>query len=358
LLRQYGEQKLREGGSESALRQRHLQYYLLLAEQSLGENIRSIQMEWLPLMAAENDNLQAALGWCRDSGNLQMGLRLAVRLGYFWLQSGLLREGQAWLERFLAGAPEPTRSRAAGLQYLALLIYNMGDYASALPRFEESLALFEALGDLSGIADTTFRLAWLHLAVGNHAESRALLQRSLKLYQELNKPEEVAYVIEWLGDVARVEGDFVRARELLEQSVALQRGLEDKVRLCYVLSDLGCVLIHFNELDQSETVLKEMVSLQLEMGKEALSTSLSFMDFAFLANAQGLPRRAVQLLGAWETLCKATGYHVEGPERPDYESNLASLRAQLSVRAFEDAWEQGQAMSLEQATKYALEETP
>jgi len=354
LVRQYGEQKLLEAGKENAFRQRHLEYYLSLAEQSLGETIGSVQREWLPRMATENDNLRTTLGWCLDSGNVQTGLRLAVCLGYFWLQSGYMREGQNWLERLLARAPQPTLERAGGLQYLGLFIYNMGDYASALPQFEESLALFEALDDLSGIADTTLRLAWLHLALGNYAQSRHLLECSLKLYRDLNKPEHEAYVIEWMGNLARVEGDFVHARELLEQSAALQSCLEDKIRLCYVLSDLGFVLIHFGELDRSEALFKETLSIQLKLGTDTTSISLLFMGFAFLANARGQPLRAVRLLGAWESLCKATGYHIEGPERPDYESNLASLRAQLDESTFEAAWAEGAALTLEQAVELAL----
>jgi non-specific serine/threonine protein kinase len=354
LVRQYGEQKLLEAGKENALRQRHLEYYLSLAEQSLGQPIGSTQRDWLPRMATENDNLRAALGWCLDSGNFQTGLRLAICLGYFWLQSGCMREGQDWLERLLARAPQPTLERAGGLQYLGLFVYNMGDYSSALPLFEEGLALFEALGDLSSVADTTLRLAWPHLALGNYAQSRHLLERSLNLYQDLNKPEHEAYVIEWLGDLARAEGDFVRARELLEQSAALQRYLEDKIRLSYVLSDLGFVLIHFGELDRSEALFKETMSIQLKLGTDTTSTSLLFMGFAFLANARGQPLRAVRLLGAWEALCKSTGYHIEGPERPDYESNLASLRAQLDESTFEAAWAEGAALTLEQAVEFAL----
>jgi len=357
LVRQYGEKKLLEAGKESALRQCHLEYYLSLAEQTLGQPISLIQSEWLPRMAVEYDNLRTAMGWCLDSGNSQTGLQLAVCLGYFWLQGGDAREGRDLLKRFLSRSPQPTSERAGGLQQLGLIIYNMGDYASALLLFEECLALFEALGDPTGVADTTFRLAWVHLALGNYALSRRLLERSLRLYQDLNKPEQIAYVILWMGCLSLAEGDFARARELFEQTVTLHRRLEDRIRLCYALSDLGIVLIHFGELDRSEALFKETMSIQVKLGEGATSTSLLFMGFAFLANARGQPLRAVRLLGAWEALCKITSYQIEGPERPDYENNLASLRAQLDVAAFEAAWAAGQAMTKEQAIAYALEET-
>ncbi len=355
-VRQYAKQKLLETGNEDAFRQRHLEYYLSLAEQSVGETIEAIQTDWLPRMAIENDNLRAALGWSLDSGNAQTGLRLAAHLGYFWLQ-GDHREGRNWLEQLLARAPyKPTRERAGGLEYLALFVYNAGDYSCALRLFEESLSLFQALGDLSGIADTTFRMAWTHFAVGNYAESQSLMERSLKSYRDLGKPDQEAYVIEWMGDLARAQGDFTRARELLEQSATLQRRLGDRIRLCYVLSDLGRISIHFGELERSENLFKEAMSLHLEWVRDQASLSLPLMGLAFLANARGQPLRAVRLLGALDILHRATSYHIEGPERQDYEENLASLRDQLDPIAFDTAWTAGQAMSEEEMLAYALED--
>jgi hypothetical protein len=42
----------------------------------------------------------------------------------------------------------------------------------------------------------------------------------------------------------------------------------------------------------------------------------------------------------------------------DYAQDLAAARSQLDVTAWETAWAEGQAMTLEQASAYALEEVP
>ena len=354
LVRQYGEQKLLKAGKENIIRQCHMEYYLSLTEQSLDKTIGWIQREWLPRMVTEYDNLRTALGWCWDSENFKIGLRLAVRLGYFWRQEGNPLEGRDWLIRFLPRAPQPTPERAWGLYNLAIITYSGGDYISARPQLEEGLALFEALDDLSGVADTTVRLALVDMTLGDYGQSRQFLERGLKLYQDLNKPSDEAYIIGWIGDLEYVEGNFARARELIEKSLNLQRGMEDKIRLCYALSDMGRVLIQFGELDASEALFRELVSIQQKLGRSQLTNSVLFMDFAFLANARGKPLRAVRLLGAWDTQSKEIGYHIEGIERPDYDRNLASLRAQLDESTFEKAWAEGVALTLEQAVELAL----
>jgi len=352
LLRQYGDEKLLESAEVDTSRQRHLEYYLALAEHSREAVSGQRQAYWLHCLGVESDNLRTALDRCLASGNAPSGLRLAVCLRFFWGQR-CPREGRDWLRRLLAAAPQPTPERATGLQILGVLAYNLGDYVSASTALEESLALSEALGDLPAIADTTFRLAWPLIALGDLARSRRLLERSLELYQDLNKPEQAAFVILWMGELARAEGDLTRARELHEQALTLHRRLENKIRLAIALADLGFVLIHFGELDRSQALFKEELSIELELG--TAEVSWAFRGFAFLANARGQPLRAVRLLGAWEAQCKTTGYHIEPADRPDYERNLASLRAQLDKATFEAAWAEGQAMTLEQVVAYALD---
>jgi len=80
------------------------------------------------------------------------------------------------------------------------------------------------------------------------------------------------------------------------------------------------------------------------------------MGFSFLANARGQPLRAARLLAASDALRATIGIHVDVGDRPDYEHTLGDLRAQLGDAAFEAAWTEGQALSLEQAVALALNE--
>ena len=48
-------------------------------------------------------------------------------------------------------------------------------------------------------------------------------------------------------------------------------------------------------------------------------------------------------------------FYLSLPEQADQERVLSEVRAQLGEAAFAAAWEEGQAMTLEQAVEYALE---
>ena len=53
------------------------------------------------MIEREHDNLRAALGWSRDTGDHDTFLRLAGALAFFWYYRGHLNEGQRWLSQAL-----------------------------------------------------------------------------------------------------------------------------------------------------------------------------------------------------------------------------------------------------------------
>jgi AMMECR1 domain-containing protein len=70
------------------------------------------------------------------------------------------------------------------------------------------------------------------------------------------------------------------------------------------------------------------------------------------------PARAARLLGAAEALRGAIGLFRTPRDEEANARLIATVRAALGEERFAASWEEGRAMSLEQAIEYALEETP
>jgi hypothetical protein len=64
--------------------------------------------------------------------------------------------------------------------------------------------------------------------------------------------------------------------------------------------------------------------------------------------------RSVRLLSAANALLEAMGAVPEASERLPYEQSVAYARSDLGEERFDKAWDEGRAMSLEQAVEYAL----
>jgi predicted ATPase len=105
-LCEYGLECLTASGEEPAVRRAHADYYRVLVEAAEPALTGPAQEAWLEQLEAEHDNVRAALRWAEESGEAEMGLRLAGALCQFWLIRGHLREGQEWFARLLglAGA--------------------------------------------------------------------------------------------------------------------------------------------------------------------------------------------------------------------------------------------------------------
>src|SRR5207244_4321177 len=101
-VRQYSRDRLREAGEEAAVRRRHWEFFLGLAEQAEPALLGAAQGVWLERLEYERENLRSALAWSIEQGEVEGGLRLAAALGQFWYVRGYLTEGREQLAALLA----------------------------------------------------------------------------------------------------------------------------------------------------------------------------------------------------------------------------------------------------------------
>ena len=80
-------------GEIDAIRRRHAETYLALAERAAPELIGSDQRSWLDLLEDEHDNLGAAIDWAVATSETELALRLVTAPWRFWQMRDHLVEG-------------------------------------------------------------------------------------------------------------------------------------------------------------------------------------------------------------------------------------------------------------------------
>ncbi|MBA2570183.1 MAG: adenylate/guanylate cyclase domain-containing protein, partial [Chloroflexi bacterium] len=105
-IREYALERLAATGAEDAIRRRHADTFLALAEAAEPHLTGADLAQWLDRLTHEHDDVRAALSWAIETGEAATGLRIGYAVWRFWHQRGHLREGRDWLSRLvgLAGA--------------------------------------------------------------------------------------------------------------------------------------------------------------------------------------------------------------------------------------------------------------
>ncbi|MFG2003021.1 BTAD domain-containing putative transcriptional regulator [Spirillospora sp. NPDC048911] len=91
-IRAYGLERLAEAGEEERIRRAYATYYVELAETAEPHLYRDEQVYWLGRLAAEHDNLHAALRWAISAGDARLAVRFCAGLGWYWFLRGQLKE--------------------------------------------------------------------------------------------------------------------------------------------------------------------------------------------------------------------------------------------------------------------------
>lgn len=367
-VRAYARDRLLETGEGVAVRLRHRDYFLQLAQGASDHLYGPEQVRWLDRLEIEHDNLRAALEWCKaDPDSLEAGLRLAGRLGQFWQIRGYVGEGSEHLAALLAqtGPQEaPSGARADALTSAGILAWQRNDLRAARDLLQEALRLRQALGDEKAAAAVLGNLATVAHTEGDMAAARNLLQQSLEANRRLQDPHGIAAALVNLGGVVLQQGDLDAAHRFSEESLSLWKQIGNRHAAAVALNNLGTVARLRGDFAAAESRAKESLQIRRELGDQQ-GVAWSLEAFAKLATARAYSTapptqadltRAAILFGAAEALRERGGLTLVPADRQEMEEMVAKVRADLEKTAFAAAWAQGRAMTPEQAMQCALEE--
>ena len=360
-VRQYGREKLEESGGLEPVSLRHAGYYLALAEAAEADLRGPDQASCFRRLEKENDNFRATLSWAFDESapqeeRAEIGLRLTVALWLFWNIQGST-EGRRWVEEALRKTSRRTVARARALGGAGWMSLWGGDYGRAISLLEESIALFSELGETDEAAISLAYLGMTAVRQADEAQVPRLREEAETLRREPSLGRRaLAELLFFQAAAASNESDFPQAMALFEESLSVFRDLEDARGISRCLISFGMVSLMGRHYDQTESVARKGLESVRELGDRP-GTSFALLVEAALAGVRNEPARAAKLWGAAEALREAIGLSMGHQDRVDYDyaGRVAAARAQLDDAAWQAAWNEGRAMSPEQAVDYALQ---
>ncbi len=301
---------------------------------------------------------------------------------------------------------EPYRvERAYVLMWLGCrLSYQSEGREKGTRYLQEAIQIFEIAGDKWGQAftlnlvagtildlDYDFNAAWLlsekgmevarqsgeqwliavfidnfgHISVrrGLYCQGQDYLEKALEVYRHFNNPDFACQTLKVLGDAARGLNDYNKAEAYYRESLVMAQELRWLSFQAWVCLFLGITLLNRGDVDQAMVCFSEAIDL----GREYDYRFTSFHALDYLAATCAVQHKAdvaAKLFGAFDAQLDALlaeGYArfrlFDAIDDETHEHFLSIARAQLDEATFEQCWQEGRELTLEEATQLALATT-
>jgi predicted ATPase/DNA-binding XRE family transcriptional regulator len=356
---EYARERLESSGEAEQVRIQHAQYYLGLTEAVELEMQDREHVEWLERLERDHDNLRMALGWLLERGDVEGELRMAQSLRRFWHQRCHFSEGRRWLQAGLLRSEDVSvEVRMNALQVAARLAMIQGDQTHAIPISEELLALSRAHDDPSRTLSALAILGMTAVQRGDHRQASLYLEESLSIARAHGSHVNLAHALYNLGLLKSEEGFYTAAIELVEESLAQFRDIGDVVWASYAEGSLGYIALLQGRHRQARPLLAEYLKTALRFRDKA-NIAAGLEGLAVAGVEGGRREHVAQLFSAAESLHQEIGSRLMSlRNRTMIEDSVGSTHEQLGEGAWQVAWEEGRAMTVEQAASLALENKP
>jgi tetratricopeptide (TPR) repeat protein len=281
LLRQYAEEKLDQSPTAGkATRDRHSAYYAAALQRWEADLKGPRQKMALAEMGVEIENARAAWDWAAERQQMGQLDQMLEGLCEFYWAHWRLHEGEAACRM----AAEQLAATAAGdgLRLLARILARQADFGRVTESrtelvnqlLRQSLAILEG-PELAG-QDTRAEKAFVLLQMGQAAgvrdsdyeRAQPLLEQSLALYQAVGDRWWASLLLSRLSGIAQALGAYDEAKQLAEESLTIARALGDQTQVAGSLSDSGFSALSLGQLEEAERLLRESVAIYREMASQ------------------------------------------------------------------------------------------
>jgi predicted ATPase/DNA-binding SARP family transcriptional activator len=369
-VRAYGLERLAEAGEDDRIRNAFAVHYLNLAETTDPRLRGRGQGHWLRELAAEQDNVYAALRWAISRRDADTALRFVRALGWYWQLRGqpgepeslaldvlrleprersprtaegrivcaLTAAGPAWeiqavqpalaaavadLAELTGGEPPSNPVAAMGEPMLAL--------ADRDP--ERAFAVFErylAAPDPWVRATVPMMRASFSRMLGRIDAVESDLRESLAAFRALGESWGTASVLIQLADLAQLKGDYATVIAALEEAGSCGRALGSWGDLSYIDGMLAAARLRTGDLDHAREDLEraERATSERSAGPNDMSVWLSLMRAE-------LNWREGDLAAAARNCTEALAW-VEARQSPWWNGMRAQLQARLAMVVLRD----------------------
>ena len=248
------------------------------------------------------------------------------------------------------------------IQLQAECCFYIGDFEQAAQRYDEAKEMRQETGINRGVIYCLMRKCDLALAQGDYAQALKNNEEVLAFFQKTSDPRGFAIAVSQKAKLARLQGDTSQAVQLAQDRLRIGRENGFAAVMLMALEELGKLALLDNDLLKAGALFQEScnyIKITRPMSRTVLIYNqpdpLLFASLASLAVRKQEMERAARLFGMAEHRCRGLANILAPVDRAQYTADLAAARDALGEAHFEQLFQEGKAMTLDQTIDYAMD---
>jgi predicted ATPase len=395
-VRAFADERFRAADDHDDVCERHYRYFLALIERHGAERSLSsaARQDHLAVLDAEVANLQAALRWALRTPDRASPIVMADVLGEYWLARNRFADAVQWIDRALRapGADAHPLSQVRALCNKGWALHSLGRITEQSAATAEAETIARRLGDPRALADVLVARAD-HAAIAGRLEAsetfadealrwaraagdrwriavawRCRVAFAATLDELRRRVDHAASALEEAGNLVQLAGMLGTAsyasicmgsprdaRHFVERAITLAGELGDVYSWMVAQGNLALAALLTGDTDAARRAFCEELRLTRELVVRPVVCE-GLIGLGAVAVVDGDLQRAAHLYGAAQT-------HTYGVPQDEVVQILDATyfddaRNRYGREAWETAARRGRALSLDEATDYALADTP
>ncbi|MGI9622109.1 MAG: ATP-binding protein, partial [Acidimicrobiales bacterium] len=356
VIREYARDRLEEAGEAREIRLRHADHVATVT--------RDFEQQWWTDLgkAAVADlgkrypSVLDALEFSFADGDPLVGAAITADLHIWWPRSGYHVDGRRFAALAFNHIEDLDQSVAALLNLcVGMLAFMKRDLSTA--RHHWQLAVDQTLAEPSGRYHILAICDVAATSIGRPDEFDDALEMAaegLARARALGEARLLANCLNVYGELSRVGGRLDLAKEAYIEALELNRALGDEQNEAIVEANLGHAATALGDYREALGHSRRALVLSSELGDRVMAAwTISELGLPLLG--VGEADRAAFLVGGSESALNVLQAHRGPGDQPSFEQGISALVAELGQERFDELFEAGAAVALDQCAALALE---
>ncbi len=238
---------------------------------------------------------------------------------------------------------------------LNLLGWDHRDYKRAFAYWEEAVTLYRQIGGWRYLASVLSMLGYFLVMEGEIESAQKYLDESNLLYQKLRTKRGKSHLLIAYGQIAIMQGAYEQARAYFQENARLGNEAGSRMDYLWSRARLGYVELRAGDITEARQIFDETArNFHKDGSKSGVMYSLEGVSSLYVAI--GKPENATRMLGWADAVRDEIGAARPILEQADVDRDIATVVAKIGKDVFDEAYNKGCAMTLDEAVAYALDE--